>query len=39
VKATCYAKASQQKLIRQKIMEIMIKETTTSTLQQLFKKL
>lgn len=39
VKATCYAKASQQKLIRQKIMEIMIGETTKNTLQQLFKKL
>lgn len=39
VKATCYAKNSQQKLIRQKMMEIMLNETTKSTLQQLFKKL
>lgn len=39
VKATCYAKASQQKLIRQKIMEIMLGEITKNTLQQLFKKL
>lgn len=39
VKATAYAKNSQQKLIRQKMMEIMINETTKNTLQGLFKKL
>lgn len=39
VKATCYAKNSQQKIIRQKMMEIMINEITKSSLQQLFKKL
>jgi small subunit ribosomal protein S3Ae len=39
VKATCYAKNSQQKLIRQKMMEIMLNEITKNTLQSLFKKL
>jgi small subunit ribosomal protein S3Ae len=39
VKATCYAKASQQKQIRQKMMEIMVAETQKSTLRDLFKKL
>ena len=39
VKATCYAKNSQQKLIRQKMMEIMINECTKSSLKELFKKL
>ena len=38
VKATCYAKASQQKLIRQKMMEIMVNECQKSTLRELFKK-
>jgi len=38
-RATCYAKNSQQKIIRQKMMEIMINEITKSSLQQLFKKL
>jgi small subunit ribosomal protein S3Ae len=32
VKATCYAKNSQQKIIRQKMMEIMIGEVTKNTL-------
>jgi len=39
VKATCYAKASQIKNIRQKMMEIMVNETQKSTLKDLFKKL
>lgn len=39
VKATCYAKQSQQKLIRKKMMEIMISETQKSTLKDLTKKL
>lgn len=39
VKATCYAKNSQQKIIRQKMMEIMIGEVTKNSLQALFKKL
>jgi len=39
VKATCYAKNSQQKLIRQKMMEIMLGEITKNSLQALFKKL
>lgn len=37
VKATCYAKNSQQKLIRQKMMEIMVNECQKSTLKDLFK--
>merc|ERR1712156_1299749 len=37
VKATCYAKNSQQKLIRQKMMEIMVSECQKSTLKDLFK--
>lgn len=39
VKATCYAKNSQQRLIRQKMMEIMVNECQKSTLRELFKKL
>jgi len=39
VKATCYAKASQVKAIRQKMMEIMLKETQSNTLKDLFKKI
>lgn len=39
VKATCYAKNSQQKLIRQKMMEIMVNECQKSSLKDLFKKL
>ena len=39
VKATCYAKGSQRKLIRQKMMEIMVNEASKSTLKDLFKKL
>jgi len=39
VKATCYAKGSQQKLLRQKIMEIMMAEITKNSLKDLFKKL
>jgi len=39
VKATCYAKQSQQKLIRQKMMEIMVNECQKSSLKDLFKKL
>jgi len=39
VKATCYAKASQIKSIRQKMMEIMVNETQKSSLKDLFKKL
>jgi len=38
VKATCYAKNSQQKLIRQKMQEIMVSECQKSTLRDLFKK-
>jgi len=38
VKATCYAKDSQQKLIRQKMMEILMNECQKSTLRELFKK-
>lgn len=38
VKATCYAKTSQQRLIRQKMMEIMVNECQKSTLKELFKK-
>lgn len=37
VKATCYAKNSQQKLIRQKMMEIMVSECQKSTLREIFK--
>lgn len=39
VKATCYAKASQQKLIRQKMQEILLNECQKSSLKDLFKKL
>jgi small subunit ribosomal protein S3Ae len=39
VRATCYAKNSQQKLIRQKMMEIMLNEITKNSLQATFKKL
>jgi small subunit ribosomal protein S3Ae len=39
VKATCYAKNSQQKLIRQKMMEIMVSECQKSTLKDLFKNM
>jgi len=39
VKATCYAKNSQQKLIRQKMMEIMVGECQKSSLKDLFKNL
>jgi small subunit ribosomal protein S3Ae len=39
VSATCYAKNSQIKLIRKKMMEIMINETQKSTLKELTKKL
>ena len=39
VKATCYAKASQIKNIRQKMMEIMVNECQKSTLKDLFRKL
>ena len=39
VKATCYAKNSQKKLIRQKMMEIMVSEVQKSTLKELTKKL
>ena len=39
VKATVYAKNSQQKLIRQKMMEIMVAECQKSTLKELFDKL
>merc|ERR1712127_218456 len=38
VKTTCYAKNSQQRLIRQKMMEIMVNECQKSTLKDLFKK-
>jgi len=37
VKATCYAKNSQQKIIRQKMAEIMVAECAKSTLRELFK--
>merc|ERR1712130_791102 len=37
--ATCYAKASQIANIRQKMMEIMVKETQQSSLKDLFRKL
>jgi ribosomal protein S3AE len=39
VKATCYAKNSQQKIIREKMMEIMVAEAQKSTLRDLFKNL
>jgi len=39
VRATCYAKSSQKKLIRQKMMEIMMNEAQKSTLKELTKKL
>ena len=39
VRATCYAKNSQKRLIRKKMMEIMINETQKSTLKELTKKL
>lgn len=39
VKATAYAKASQIKSIRQKMMEIMVNECQKSTLKDLFRKL
>jgi len=38
VKATCYAKNSQIKAIRKKMMEIMIAEAQKSTLRELTKK-
>ncbi len=38
VKATCYAKNSQKKLIRKKMMEIMVAEINKSTLKELTKK-
>ena len=38
VSATCYAKGSQRKLIRKKMMEIMINEAQKSTLKELTKK-
>lgn len=38
VKATCYAKDSRQKLIRQKMQEIMVAECQKSSLRELFKK-
>ena len=39
VRATCYAKGSQRKLIRKKMMEIMINEAQKSSLKELTKKL
>ena len=39
VKATCYAKGSQQKVLRAKMMEIMMNEVTKNTFKDLFKKL
>jgi len=38
VKATCYAKGSQKKIIRKKMMEIMMNECKKSTLKELTKK-
>lgn len=38
VKATCYAKGSQRKQIRKKMMEIMVNEVQKSTLKELTKK-
>jgi small subunit ribosomal protein S3Ae len=39
VKATCYAKGSHVRQLRQKMMEIMVAEVTKNTLKELFKKL
>jgi small subunit ribosomal protein S3Ae len=39
VKATCYAKQSKMKQIRQKMQEIMVNEAQKSSLKDLFKKL
>jgi len=39
VKATCYAKASHQKLIRKKMMEIMQQSIQKSSLKDLVKSL
>lgn len=39
VKATCYAKASKTKQIRQKMQEIMVNEAQKSSLKDLFKKI
>lgn len=39
VRATCYAKTSQIKAIRKKMMEIMINEAQKSSLKELTKKL
>lgn len=39
VKATCYAKGSQQKVLRQKMMEIMLAEVTKKSLKDLFKSM
>jgi len=39
VKATCYAKGSQKKAIRKRMMEIMVAESQKSTLKELSKKL
>lgn len=39
VKATCYAKNSQQKLIRQAMQEILVAEIQKHTLRDIFKKL
>merc|ERR1712228_534112 len=38
VKATCYAKDSQQKLIRTKMQEIMVNAAQKSSLKDLFKQ-
>jgi len=38
VKATCYAKSSQKKIIRKKMMEVMINECQKSSLKDLTKK-
>jgi len=38
VRATCYAKNSQKKAIRKKMMEIMISEAQKSTLKELTRK-
>ena len=39
VKATCCAKGSHVRQLRQKMMEIMVAEVTKNTLKELFKKL
>jgi len=39
VKATCYAKGSHVRQLRQKMMEIMVAEVAKNTLKELFKKL